>query len=156
MTKLLAGRPRERGGYSTGTRDIFLLQIVRIGYRAKLDSLPWISKTNSSGKSGRNVNLNTYFPRVSRIRMRGAVRPHPFGLVWRAEGWPYFLLALIVEHTNLPNSVANKACRTNYAKGKGKCKFKILAMWGNRYVVVSIFNLGARCRWVVPFRLLPI
>ena len=57
------------------------------------------------------------------------------------------LLTLTVEHTNLPNSVANRAGRVaNYGKGKGKCKFKILAMWENRYVAVFIFNLGGRCR----------
>jgi len=56
-------------------------------------------------------------------------------------------LTLPVKHTNLPNSVANKAGRVaNYGKGKGKRKFKILVMWGNRYVSAFIFNLGARCR----------
>jgi hypothetical protein len=56
-------------------------------------------------------------------------------------------LTLPVENTNLPNSVANKTGRVaNCGKGKGKCKFKIIAMWGKGYVAVFIFNLGARCR----------
>jgi hypothetical protein len=46
-------------------------------------------------------------------------------------GTTFFLRKMTVEHTNLPNSVANIAGSvSNYGKGKGKCKFKVLAMCG--------------------------
>ena len=99
------------------------------------------------------MSLSTYFTQVSRLRTSCAIPPHPLGFYEGQRGDFIFpqseLLTLTAEHTNLPNSVANKAGRVaNCGKGKGKskCKFKILAMWGNRYVAVFIFNLGARCR----------